>query len=102
MYPCYSQTKATFILFILFSESFRCGVFFAGKNFKDKPFNKLFIIPKRFGINATFHNEDQDDALAETTLPPRYSPTASCPMAEPYGTAENPSVHNDTCFWLVS
>jgi len=82
------------------TESFRCGVFFAGKNFKDKPFNKLFIIPKRFGINATFHNEDQDDALAETTLPPRYSPTASCPMAEPYGTAENPSVHNDTCFWL--
>ena len=100
--PVILKQKRLFILFVLYSESFRCGVFFAGKNFKDKPFNKLFIIPKRFGINATFHNEDQDDALADTTLPPRYSPTASCPITEPYGTAENPSVHNDTCFWLVS
>ena len=84
----------------LYSESFRCGVFFAG-DYKAKPFQKLFIIPKRFAINATFHNEDQDDALTDTKLPPRYSPKGACPVTEPYGTVDMPSVHNDTCFWLV-
>jgi len=81
------------------TESFRCGVFFAG-DYKAKPFQKLFIIPKRFAINATFHNEDQDDALTDTKLPPRYSPKGACPVTEPYGTVDMPSVHNDTCFWL--
>ena len=83
-------------------ESFRCGIFFAGKNFKDKPFQKLFILPKRFPINQTYVNPDQvkrtDD---ESTLPKRYSPDASCPIKNPYGTAEYASVHNDTCHFIV-
>ena len=78
-----------------FSESFRCGVFFAGKKLKDKPFQKLFIIPKRFPINASYHNEDSD-------APKRYSKNAACPINEPYGTADDPSVHNDTCYTIVS
>ena len=49
-----------------FSESFRCGVFFAGKELKDKPFQKLFIIPKRFPINQTYFSKDED-------APKRYS-----------------------------
>ena len=81
---------------IYFSESFRCGVFFAGKGYKDKPFEKLFIIPKRFPINQTYYNgPDNEDA------PKRYSNHGACPIAEPYGTAENPSVHNDTCYNIV-
>jgi len=82
------------------TESFRCGVFFAGE-YKAKPFQKLFILPKRFAINASFYNEDQEGNVLEASkLPLRYSPNAACPIANPYGTAEAPSVHNDTCFWL--
>jgi len=73
------------------SESFRCGVFFAGKKFKDKPFEKLFIIPKRFPINQTYHSSDPE-------APKRYSDHGACPIAKPYGTVDNPSVHNDTCY----
>jgi len=74
------------------SESFRCGVFFAGKEYKDKPFEKLFIIPKRFPINQTYYNGPDSDA------PKRYSNHGACPIADPYGTVDNPSVHNDTCY----
>ena len=70
-------------------------MFFAGKKIKDKPFQKLFIIPKRFDINASYYDEDSD-------LPKRYSNDAVCPINNVYGTAENPSVHNDTCFAIVS
>jgi hypothetical protein len=70
-------------------------VFFAGKKIKDKPFQKLFIIPKRFDINASYYDEDSD-------LPKRYSNDAACPINNVYGTAKNPSVHNDTCFAIVS
>jgi len=73
------------------SESFRCGVFFAGKELKDKPFQKLFIIPKRFPINQTYYSKDED-------APKRYSDHGACPIASPYGTVNNPSVHNDTCY----
>ena len=90
------------ILYFIQRESFRCGIFFAGKSFKDKPFQKLFIIPKRFPINITYHNPDQDDAVSDSKLPKRYSPDASCPIKNPYGTDEYASVHNNTCFWLVS
>jgi hypothetical protein len=84
-----------FKLFLLhYRESFRCGAFFAGKNFKDKPFQKLFIVPKRFPINTTYTNPDQDGTE-------RYSPDASCPIKHPYGTAEYTPVHNDTCYFLV-
>jgi len=70
--------------------SFRCGIFFAGKDLKDKPFQKLFIIPKRFPINQTYSNPDKE-------APKVYSNDA-CPIAEPYGTVDKPSVHNDTCY----
>ena len=86
----------------MYRESFRCGVFFAGKNFKDKPFQKLFIIPKRFTINQTYHNPDEADAGSASTLPRRYSPDANCPIQNPYGTNDYASVHNDTCFYIVS
>merc|ERR1712226_448654 len=72
--------------------SFRCGIFFAGKNLKDKPFQKLFILPKRFPINQTYYNSDDEAAKV-------YSNDA-CPIAEPYGTLDKPSVHNDTCYNL--
>ena len=85
----------------LSSESFRCGVFFAGKKYKDKPFEKLFILPKRFPINQTYINDDQTSEN-DSKLPKRYSPDAACPIKNPYGTAEYQSVHNDTCFNLVS
>ena len=80
---------------LFFSESFRCGVFFAGKEFKDKPFEKLFIIPKRFPINQTYYNSDSE-------APKKYSDHGACPIAKPYGTVDNPSVHNDTCYNIVS
>ena len=95
------MVTAIFQLSIFYRESFRCGVFFAGE-YKAKPFQKLFILPKRFAINASFYNEDQEGNVLEASkLPLRYSPNAACPIANPYGTAEAPSVHNDTCFWLV-
>merc|ERR1711997_605377 len=89
------QMLSPSIFLFLFSESFRCGVFFAGKKLKDKPFQKLFIIPKRFPINASYHNEDAD-------APKRSSKNAACPINEPYGTADDPSVHNDTCYTIFS
>jgi len=73
--------------------SFRCGIFFAGKNFKDKPFQKLFIIPKRFPINQTYYNPEKDS--------PKVYSNDVCPIAEPYGTVDHVSVHNDTCFNIV-
>ena len=95
IFKCFSIFTASISSHVLFSESFRCGVFFAGKKLKDKPFQKLFIIPKRFPINASYHNEDSD-------APKRYSKNAACPINEPYGTADDPSVHNDTCYTIVS
>jgi len=83
------------------NESFRCGVFFAGKKYKDKPFEKLFILPKRFPINQTYINDDQTSEN-DSKLPKRYSPDAACPIKNPYGTAEYQSVHNDTCFNLFN
>ena len=74
--------------------SLRCGIFFAGKSFKDKPFQKIFIIPKRFPINQTYYNPDKE-------APKVYSNDA-CPIAEPYGTVDHVSAHNDTCFYIVS
>ena len=78
-----------------YRASFRCGVFFAGKELKDKPFEKIFILPKRFDINASYYQED-------SSLPKQYSSDASCPVKNVYGTVEEPSVHNDTCFNIVS
>ena len=75
-------------------ESFRCGIFFAGKKYKDVPFQKLFILPKRFPINQTYFDEDK-------SKPKRYSNDV-CPITEPYGTADKPSVHNNTCHTIVS
>jgi len=71
--------------------SFRCGIFFAGKSFKDKPFQKIFIIPKRFPINQTYFDPEKKEATKV------YSNDV-CPIADPYGTVEHVSVHNDTCF----
>jgi len=83
--------------------SFRCGVFFAGKKYRDKPFDKLFILPKRFPINQTYINADRTTTSQDDSkLPKRYSNDASCPIKSPYGTAEFPSVHNDTCFNLFN
>ena len=85
------------------SESFRCGVFFAGKKYRDKPFQKLFILPKRFSINTSYVNVDENnDVDSSEDRPKRYSSDASCPINNPYGTADVPSVHNDTCFHIVS
>ena len=78
-----------------FSESFRCGYFFAGKEFGDKPFQKLFILPKRFPINQSYFEDDE-------SIPKRYSKDSSCPINNPLGTEENPSVHKDYCYNLVS
>ena len=51
----------------------------------------------------TYHNPDEDAAAGSASkLPKRYSPDASCPINNPYGTDQYGSVHNDTCFWLVS
>ena len=87
----------------LYSESFRCGVFFAGKKYRDKPFQKLFILPKRFSINTSYVNVDENnDVDSSEDRPKRYSSDASCPINNPYGTADVPSVHNDTCFHIVS
>ena len=87
----------------LYSESFRCGVFFAGKKYRDKPFQKLFILPKRFSINTSYVNVDENnDVDSSEDRPKRYSSDASCPIKNPYGTADVPSVHNDTCFHIVS
>ena len=87
----------------LHSESFRCGVFFAGKKYRDKPFQKLFILPKRFSINTSYVNVDENnDVDSSEDRPKRYSSDASCPINNPYGTADVPSVHNDTCFHIVS
>ncbi|TRY72302.1 hypothetical protein TCAL_03423 [Tigriopus californicus] len=38
------------------TESFRCGVFFSGKNKGDKPRMKIFIIPKRFETSCPAKN----------------------------------------------
>ena len=85
------------------SESFRCGVFFAGKKYRDKPFQKLFILPKRFSINTSYVNVDENNDVDHSEdRPKRYSSDASCPINNPYGTADVPSVHNDTCFHIVS
>lgn len=73
-------------------ESFRCGVFFAGKELKDKPFEKIYILPKRFPINASYYQED------DSSLPKQYASDASCPIKNAYGTVEEPSVHNNTCW----
>ena len=77
-----------------YRESFRCGIFFAGKKPKAKPFEKLFIIPKRFPINESFYNEDSN-------APKVYSNDA-CPINDRYGTADKPSVHKDRCYNIVS
>jgi len=83
------------------NESFRCGVFFAGKKYRDKPFQKLFILPKRFSINTSYVNVDENnDVDSSEDRPKRYSSDASCPINNPYGTADVPSVHNDTCFHI--
>jgi hypothetical protein len=78
-----------------YRESFRCGVFFAGKELKAKPFEKIFILPKRFGINASYYQED-------SSLPKTYSSDAACPIKNVYGTVKEPSVHNNTCWNIVS
>ena len=83
------------ICWYIFSVSFRCGIFFAGKSFKDKPFQKIFIIPKRFPINQTYFDPEKKEATKV------YSNDV-CPIADPYGTVEHVSVHNDTCFNIVS
>ena len=91
------------IFILLNSESFRCGVFFAGKKYRDKPFQKLFILPKRFSINTSYVNVDENNDVDHSEdRPKRYSSDASCPINNPYGTADVPSVHNDTCFHIVS
>ena len=97
------QTMLIDNLIHLYSESFRCGVFFAGKKYRDKPFQKLFILPKRFSINTSYVNVDENNDVDHSEdRPKRYSSDASCPINNPYGTADVPSVHNDTCFHIVS
>ena len=38
---------------LIFSNSFRCGVFFAGENLGDKPRETVFIVPKRFEADCS-------------------------------------------------
>lgn len=76
-------------------SSFRCGIFFAGKKTKDKPFEKLFIIPKRFPVNATLGDDD-----GKVFEPKRYSNDV-CPINDPYGAGRDGfSAQNGTCFFI--
>jgi len=77
--------------------SFRCGIFFAGKNLKDKPFEKLFIIPKRFPVNRTLGDGDGE------ILEPKVYSNDVCPLNDdPYGSARSygGSAQNQTCFFI--
>ena len=87
------------VLFNYDRVSFRCGIFFAGKNLKDKPFEKLFIIPKRFPVNRTL-----GDGEGEILEPEVYSNDV-CPLNDdPYGSARSygGSAQNQTCYFIVS
>ena len=55
------SVRINVVLFVclFFSESFRCGVFFAGENFHDLPRMKVFVVPKKF-------ETDQCSAKGET------------------------------------
>ena len=80
-------------------SSFRCGIFYAGKNLKDKPFEKIFILPKRFPVNRTLVNLEDGKEIE----PKAYSNDA-CPINDPYGADRSygGSAQNATCFFIVS
>ena len=78
--------------------SFRCGIFFAGQKVKDKPSEKLFILPKRFPVNRTLADDDGN------ILEPKVYTNDVCPINDPYGTDRSygGSAQNATCFFIVS
>ena len=77
--------------------SFRCGIFFAGQKVKDKPSEKLFILPKRFPVNRTLGDDDGN------IFEPKVYTNDVCPINDPYGEARDKgSAQNGTCFFIVS
>ena len=78
--------------------SFRCGIFFAGQKVKDKPSEKVFILPKRFPVNRTLADDDGN------ILEPKVYTNDVCPINDPYGADRSygGSAQNATCFFIVS
>jgi len=76
--------------------SYRCGIFFAGRKVKDKPSEKLFILPKRFPVNRTLG--DDDGKIFE----PKVYTNDVCPIKDPYGADRwyGGSAQNATCFFI--